>query len=385
MAKQTTVKTAPVVKITSQKLAKDTGASSSDLITSNGAVTLTGTVTAGSGTSVKIYDGATYLGTATVSGSGTWTYSKTLSNGTHQLHAVAINSAGLSVTTPDQPAIVVDTSTPVVAFRYEAQVVGSNSVDLSGTVIGTPGTTVEVFSGTTSLGLATVSGNTWHLTTPGLAAGDYSFSAKATTLAGTSSTFSSIPSLTVGQTSGTLDLSAYHTVWQQDFTTSSAIDTSIFPIVYGNANQFSFGADGLTLTSYRADGFSNVGILGANWSPELSQGYGLYSITCSAPANQGAGIAVLLWPTNNVWPGPEIDLLENWSDTTSQTAYMSVHFKGPNGEDMANSIQFSVNLTVPNTFALDWQRGSLTYYLNGSKLVEITGSEVPLDYSPMAD
>lgn len=381
MAFRILAKTAPVVKITSQKLTSDTGVSSTDLVTSNGAVKLTGTVTAGSGTVVRIYDGSTYLGNATIDSRGNWTYSKTLLDGTHTLHAVATNGYGLSATTPDQAAIVVDTSTPVVGFRYESQIVGSNKVDLWGTVTGTPGTTIEVFSGTTSLGFATVTGNTWHLTTPDLAPGNYSFSAVAKTVAGKSATFSGIPSLTVGPATGTLDLAAYHTVWQQDFTATSAIDRSIFPIVYGNDNQFSFGPDGLTLTSYRADGFTNVGILQPNWSPELSQGYGLYSITCSAPAGQGKGIAVLLWPTDNVWPGAEIDILENWSDTTSQTGYMSVHFKGPNGEDMANSIQFNVNLTVPNTFALDWRQGSLTYYLNGTKLFEITGSEVPLDYA----
>jgi len=381
MAVRAATRSAPVVRIRSQKLTSDTGDSASDLVTGNGAVTLTGTVTVGSGTVVKIYDGATFVGTATVDRRGNWKFSGTLPDGTHALRAVATNAYGLSASTPDQPSIVVDTSTPVVAFRYESQIVGSNTVNLWGTVTGSAGTRVEVFSGGVSLGFATVTGDSWHLETPELAAGNYSFSAVATTVAGRSATFSGIPSLTVGQVSGTLDLGAYHTVWQQDFTTTSEIDRDIFPIVYGDPHQFSFGPNGLTLTSYRQDGFSNVGILQPNWSPELSQGYGLYSITCSAPAGQGAGIAVLLWPTNNVWPGAEIDILENWSDTAGQTGYMSVHFRGPNGEDMANSIQFSVNLTVPNTFALDWRHGSLTYYINGNMIFQITGSEVPLDYA----
>jgi hypothetical protein len=97
------------------------------------------------------------------------------------------------------------------------------------------------------------------------------------------------------------------------------------------------------------------------------------------PAGQGTGVAILLWPANNVWPGPEIDILENWSDPTGQTGYMSVHFKGPNGEDMANSIQFSADLTKQNTFALDWEDGSLTYYINGVELFQNTGTEVPKD------
>lgn len=371
--------TGPTVKITSQKLTADTGASSTDRVTNNGAVKLTGTMSGASGTTVKIYDGTTLLGTAKLDGKGGWTFSTTLPPGTHALHAVAVTKSGVSVSTADQPAIVVDTSTPTVAYRYESQVVGSNVVDLWGTVSGTAGTTVEVFANGVYIGTATVTGDSWHLATPELAPGNYSFSAVATTLAGNSATFSGIPSLTVGQVSGALDLSKYSKVWEQDFTTSTAINTDIFPIVYGNPDQFSFGPNGLTLSSYRADGFANVGFLQANWEPTLSQGYGLYSVTASTPAGQGTGIAILLWPANNVWPGPEIDILENWSDLTGQTGYMSVHFKGPNGEDMANSIKFSVDLTQQNTFALDWEDGSLTYYINGVMLFEITGSEVPKD------
>ncbi|MEQ1698276.1 MAG: Ig-like domain-containing protein [Hyphomicrobiaceae bacterium] len=369
----------PTVKITSQKLTADTGASATDLITNNGAVKLAGTMSGPTGTTVQIYDGPTLLGTAKLDAKGGWSFSTTLPAGTHALHAVAATKSGVSVATADQPAIVVDKSAPTVAYKYESQVVGSNAVDLWGTVSGAAGTTVKVFANGVDIGMATVTGTTWHMATLDLAPGNYSFSAVATTLAGNSATFSGIPSLTVGQVSGTLDLTKYSKVWEQDFTASSAINTDIFPIVYGNPDQFSFGPNGLTLSSYRADGFANVGFLQANWEPTLSQGYGLYSVTASAPVGQGTGIAILLWPANNVWPGPEIDILENWSDPTGQTGYMSVHFKGPNGEDMANSIKFSVDLSQQNTFALDWQDGSLTYYINGVMLFQITGSEVPKD------
>ena len=379
--KVVTSKIAPVVKITSQKLVADTGASASDLITNNGAVSLTGTVSGTAGTVVRIYDGTVFVGTATLDNRGGWKFSTTLASGTHALRAVATSSSGLSATTANQPAIIVDKSVPTVGFRYESQNAGSSVVDLWGTVSGSVGTTVKVFSNGVDLGTATVTGNTWHLATPSLAAGNYSFSAVATTVAGNSTTFSGIPSLTVGPVSGTLDLSKYTRVWDQNFTTSTAIDRNIFPIVYGNPNQFAFGPNGLTLSSYRADGFANVVFLQENWGSSLSQGYGLYSVTASHPAGQGTGIAILLWPSNNVWPGAEIDILECWDDPTSQSGYMSVHFKGPNGEDMANSIKFSVDLTKPNTFALDWERGSLTYYINGQEIIHITGTEVPKDAS----
>jgi Bacterial Ig-like domain/Glycosyl hydrolases family 16 len=372
---------APVVKITSQTLARDTGVSATDRITNNGAVSLAGILSAAAGAIIKIYDGATAIGNAMLDRSGGWSFSTVLGPGTHALRAVATDHIGRISQTPPQPTIVVDTSVPTVAFRYESQNAGGNTVLLSGSVSGPTGTTVDVFAGPTRLGQASVTNGNWQFTTPALADGNYSFIAVATTPAGNSSTFSGIPSLTVGSAAGTLDPSRYTTVWRQDFTTSTAIDRSIFPIVYGNADQFAFGANGVTLSSHRAEGFANVGFLQPNWGVNLSQGYGLYSVTASHPANQGGGIAILLWPSNNVWPGAEIDLVENWDDPTSQTAHLSVHFRGPNGKDMANSIRYPVDLTVPNTFALDWQRGSLTFYVNGHQIINITGSEVPRDAS----
>jgi hypothetical protein len=376
------VTAAPVVTITSQKLTQDTGLSASDNVTSNGAVTLAGTVSGSTSTAVQIYDGALWIGTATVDGTGGWSYITTLTDGTHALHAVATDLAGNTATTAAQPAITVDHTVPAVSYRFENQVVGSNSVQLYGNFSGPAGTRIEIFSGTVDLGTATITGaDTWTFTSPALAAGNYSFSAVATTLAGATTTFSGVPSLTVGTATGTLDLTRFATVWRQDFTTTQ-IDRNIFPIVYGNPNQFAYGPDGLTLTSYRADGFGNVGILQGNWGSDMGQGYGLYSVTASHPSNQGAGIAILLWPANNGWPGPELDMVEDWSDPTSQTAYFSVHMKSPlDGSDMVNTIRYAVDLTQMNTFSLDWEHDSLTYYVNGHEIFHLTGSEVPHDFA----
>ena len=373
-------KTPPTLAINSQNLTSDTGISATDLLTNNGAVTLSGTAGGANG-AVQVYDGTALLGTAAVDGTGQWSFATTLGTGTHALHAAASDTAGNVATTAAQPAITVDSTKPTIDYSFENQVVGSNSVQLWGSFTGPAGTKVEVFSGTTDLGAANIVGNNWEFDTAQLKAGNYSFSAVATTAAGNSATYGGIPSLTVGGATGTLNLGNYKTVWQQDFTRSTQIDRNIFPIVYGNKNQFSFGAGGLTLTSYKGDGFQPVGILQANWDAKLGQGYGLYSVTASHPANQGAGIAILLWPSNNVWPGPEIDMVEDWSDPKSQTAYMTVHFKGPNGQNMGNAIKFAVDLTVPNTFSMDWEQGSLTYYVNGKEIFQITGSEVPLDFA----
>ena len=62
----------------------DTGMAG-DGITNDTTLTLTGTAAANS--TVRVYDGATQLGTVTANGSGAWSYTTaTLSNGSHELH-----------------------------------------------------------------------------------------------------------------------------------------------------------------------------------------------------------------------------------------------------------------------------------------------------------
>ena len=378
--------TAPVVKptvaIASQTLAKATGVGSAGLLTNNGAVKLSGTVSGSAGTVVKIYDGSTLLGTATLDGKGGWTFSITLSSGAHGLSAVATDPAGDSARTAAEPTITVDTTKPVVSYDYIDQSVGSNVVKLYGTYSGPAGSKIEVFDGKTDLGAATLGASgAWSFVSPGLAKGVHDLTAVITSPAGNVGSFSGAPSFTVGSASGTLNLAKFHTVWNQDFT-SQKINPNIFPIQYGAADQFSYGPNGLTLSSYRSGGFSNVGILQANWSASGGEGYGLYSATVSAPADQGAGLAILLWPSNNVWPGSELDMVENPADPTGQSAVFSVHSKNPvDGTDFVDSIAYAVDLTRPNTFALDWEAGSLTYYVDGHELFQLTGSEVPKDFA----
>src|SRR5207248_873489 len=64
-----------------------------DGITSDSTLALTGT--AGANATVKVYDGATLLGSATANGSGAWSYTTAaLSNATHSLTATATDAAG---------------------------------------------------------------------------------------------------------------------------------------------------------------------------------------------------------------------------------------------------------------------------------------------------
>ncbi len=83
--------TAPVAP-TITSFSTDSGVAG-DHITNDNTLTLTGTAEAGS--TVKVYDGATLLGSATASGTGAWSYTTAaLANGAHSLTATATDAAG---------------------------------------------------------------------------------------------------------------------------------------------------------------------------------------------------------------------------------------------------------------------------------------------------
>ncbi len=64
-----------------------------DNITNDNTLTLTGTAEANS--TVKVFDGATLLGSATADGTGAWSYTTAaLANGAHSLTATATDAAG---------------------------------------------------------------------------------------------------------------------------------------------------------------------------------------------------------------------------------------------------------------------------------------------------
>jgi hypothetical protein len=105
----TIIESGASLAITSQLLANDTGRSQSDFITQDGHVSLKGTTPTGA--TVLIFDGGLSLGSAAISGTN-WTFSTNLSEGTHQLHAVAIDGSGVIATASAAPKIVVDNTAP---------------------------------------------------------------------------------------------------------------------------------------------------------------------------------------------------------------------------------------------------------------------------------
>ena len=86
-------------------------------------LTLTGTAEANS--TVKVYDGATLLGSATANGSGAWSYTTAaLASGAHSFTATATDAAGNTSVASSALNVTIDTvapNAPVIEERYNRQ------------------------------------------------------------------------------------------------------------------------------------------------------------------------------------------------------------------------------------------------------------------------
>jgi hypothetical protein len=175
--------TPPTITIT-QKLANDTGFSHTDLITNDGHVTLSGAVSDDTGVAnVELFDsiGKTDLGPATLSNEA-WTFSTVLGEGTHTLYAVATDDAGNTTTTPTQPTIVVDQTSPIPLMSDAIKDANDSLTTLSG--MSEANSQVSVYDGSKPLGTVTAdsSGN-WSLQA-NITGNVHQFTETATDLAG---------------------------------------------------------------------------------------------------------------------------------------------------------------------------------------------------------
>ena len=112
---------------------------------------MTGTAEANS--TVKVYDGATLLGSATANGSGAWSYTTAaLANGAHSLTATATDAAGNIGVASAALGVTVDTHAPIAptitSFSPDSGVVGdgiTNATRLTLTGTAEANSTVKVY------------------------------------------------------------------------------------------------------------------------------------------------------------------------------------------------------------------------------------------------
>ncbi|MFT4115694.1 Ig-like domain-containing protein [Bradyrhizobium sp.] len=160
-----------------EKLLNDTGASSTDKITSSAA--LTGSADANS--VVKITEGGVTLGSVTADAKGNWSFTPSgLADGSHTIVATETNSAGVSGSA--SLTFTLDTTKPTVAFSGEALV--SGKVVLTGTA-SEAGDTISIYDGTKLLGTTTSgSGGAWSFNAGAVSNTTHVFSVTATDVAG---------------------------------------------------------------------------------------------------------------------------------------------------------------------------------------------------------
>ncbi|MFR9791020.1 Ig-like domain repeat protein [Streptomyces sp. MB22_4] len=183
--------TSPVdVQTVTQAASTTTLTSAPDPSVFGEAKTLTATVTAappGAGTptgTVDFFDGATLLGTATLSGGTATLTTSALAVGSHSLTAVYSGDGDFTGSTSavDVQTVTQAASATTLTSAPDPSVFGQAKI-LTATVTavppgaGTPTGTVSFFDGATLLGTATLSGGTATLTTSALAVGSHSLTA----------------------------------------------------------------------------------------------------------------------------------------------------------------------------------------------------------------
>ena len=183
-----------------------------DGITNDNTLTLTGSAEANA--TVKVYDGATLLGSATADGSGNWSYTTAaLANGGHSLTATATDVAGNTSAASTALSVTIDTSAPatpaIASFSTDSGIVGDgitndNTLTLTGTA--EANSVVKVYDGATLLGSATADGSgNWSYTTAALTNGGHSLTATATDVAGNTSAASTALSVTIDTAAPVVD------------------------------------------------------------------------------------------------------------------------------------------------------------------------------------
>jgi hypothetical protein len=150
-------------------------------------VTFTATVTTGTGTptgTVAFFDGATNIGTGTLSGNTATFTTTSLATGSHNITANYAGNANYAASTSPVLTQTVNAAPPATTTTSVTSSLNPSTfgqgVTFTATVTtgtGTPTGTVTFFDGATNIGSGTLSGNTATITTTSLATGSHSITA----------------------------------------------------------------------------------------------------------------------------------------------------------------------------------------------------------------
>jgi hypothetical protein len=131
--------------------------------------------------------------------------------------------------------------------------------------------------------------------------------------------------------------------------------------IWGNANIDTSVRGQVTISG------ASGGIMEKPSGASAGHGYGTYEVVAQLHGDT-EGSAALLWPGNDKWPGPEYDIVE----VIHGRAYGTAHFESGGG-DRYNVVNFDgIDESQTHTYTLDWQPGSITYYVDGQRMGSIT-------------
>jgi hypothetical protein len=398
----------PVVISVSQ----DTGISSTDKLTKDSTLTITGTGNAGD--TVTIYDGTTPVGTALVGPDGKWTVTTSvLADGGHNLDVTATSPLGFEGLASSAGFWTIDTvapSQPVLANNNGLpQVTGSAD----------PGTTVSVvIGGATYTTLVDQNGN-WTInlitdvpasgTAPAINTGTFPISVYSTDAAGNSTTPSSS------------NLVVTTTVQPAPVFTSNPTTSDTTPLITGNSEIGSTvtlelrDSNNILIATYSNVPTTSAGTWSVNLQTAIPDGgttpiaalvdgnsYNL-SATATDANNQFTSVAATqklvidtTAPNTPVITSPTItnDSTPLFTGTAEPGSMIELTIKLPNGSSVTlyqtvTSPLDPNNPSAPGTWAIDFSKispsaGFLNDLADGNYVVEVVAIDAALNRSPAA-
>jgi beta-glucanase (GH16 family) len=105
----------------------------------------------------------------------------------------------------------------------------------------------------------------------------------------------------------------------------------------------------------------NSGVMERPSGSDAGHGYGQYTVTAKVEGDE-VGPAALLWPSDDKWPGNELDFVEVLPDGTS---YGTAHH-GNNGYDWYDARMYRGNdESQVHTYGIDWQADRVAFSVDG--------------------
>ena len=136
------------------------------------------------------------------------------------------------------------------------------------------------------------------------------------------------------------------------------------------------------------------GVVDTYGKMEFDGGY--LQISMKQPAGDGSWPALWLLPGSGAAYSPgdstEIDMQEggfstgNWATgSVNPNNVFAYHYHEPDGTTLGNTVNSGINLTSGyNTYAINWVPGqSITWYLNGKQMGQVTSAQAPIPNKPM--